>query len=572
MAYCLNYTLSIGKPIMRAICIFVTTVYLLATGAQAAASVPCQRDLKERYTLPALEFSSLEQEISRALYKFFDTNPQAQVLFRAAFYGETRNAINHTLQKAFENIPLNKRAEITKDALLEVLSERSSSRQKFVKRIIEVSFSQSQKPDLLQLSSYSYFNFLEILAMYEKRGDRVLVLQEGRGEYALHQDRTTKVTRYFQLNKIKRTASQIDKDTFYSALQWQQRSLKNQGLLAASIHVFRRDRVQAYEQSLQGDLKLAWRYVMNSLSNESYLLVGFLLKKGVAELEHNFDTSGTKGPSKINVFRFVDFIWKQAATLEYTLKIDQDVYSALELRAILNAFQIYNRSMDAGSEGYRIFQFGNETFYFVKEVNKENQWVFRRKTQGEFESLQENKKARNEEMFKYHESASEITPNMDPSVFPDEIIQIPEDRLEALNITLNPGYISTEGFKQSYENLADLIHSDAQDIQESGFTHKQLAEWLVEIIRLKKLGLNLITINGKTLEIIELGSKGYQNSPFGDRITWTRDYIVLDLDTGKRIQFSGGHPYMIGHYGFFEGNVPYRLSPVELIEFLGDLK
>ena len=55
--------------------------------------------------------------------------------------------------------------------------------------------------------------------------------------------------------------------------------------------------------------------------------------------------------------------------------------------------------------------------------------------------------------------------------------------------------------------------------------------------------------------------RGLKDSPFLDGEATHSDYTLTDLQTGDTLTFSGLIPKMVGKYGFYEGNVSYRVEP-----------
>ncbi len=43
---------------------------------------------------------------------------------------------------------------------------------------------------------------------------------------------------------------------------------------------------------------------------------------------------------------------------------------------------------------------------------------------------------------------------------------------------------------------------------------------------------------------------------------------ITDVATGRWIKITDGLPYMIGYYGFYEGSVPWRVSPKDMIDLI----
>lgn len=554
------------------------TVYLLLSlmpiSALSEEGTDCKKILKGYEPLPNLQVAAVEQEISRALNHFFAENPRAESIFRTALYGHDRQSINTTLVVALENIPASQRAIVVREMLVEVLINKFAFHPDFKEKVIEASLEINNSTRLLEQPTYFYPDLLKILHVTKYKGYPVLVFRDGRGEYAVIYDKTK--TWYYSLDKKTYKAQPIDETAFKDAFAWRRRSisqsssgelidtvLKKFGLRSQTSPTI--DLVQGYERILRRpQLKLAWRYLMNSLSDESYSLALHLLKQGTLSFDFNMVDTGLLSH---NLSYFVKAIWEKAQRAGYNVKLDSSEYADSELDEILNMYGFHQASMNSGDEGYRVVKFGEENLYFLKEYTADNQLVFRKKTGAEFAQYQSQGETRVKELFKRYEEVSAITAGASLERFPEQIVSIPDEQLALLQVALNPGYAAMSGFKQANENLTDLIRRDAETVAKLGYTHKRLAEWLAQIIKSAEKN-PMITLNGRRFEVIVKGYMGAQFSPFGDQVGWSRDYIVLDLKSGKRIRFSEGHPYMIGYYGFFEGNVEYRLPPDELIAFI----
>jgi hypothetical protein len=87
----------------------------------------------------------------------------------------------------------------------------------------------------------------------------------------------------------------------------------------------------------------------------------------------------------------------------------------------------------------------------------------------------------------------------------------------------------------------------------------------------------IFEMNGKSYWFYEIHWMGLQDNPLARASdpkskSTPADFFVIDLATGKSLQFSGLVPYLIRDWGFYEGaGTPYRVAPEEIIEFF-DLK
>jgi hypothetical protein len=127
------------------------------------------------------------------------------------------------------------------------------------------------------------------------------------------------------------------------------------------------------------------------------------------------------------------------------------------------------------------------------------------------------------------------------------------------------------------ESLLQVMVEDNDLVQKAGLTHQQLAAplYLAYAMYDKDLGTEFYMHGFKYL--VEFGSIpkcGGLTSPFGDDIETVVIFPkVTNTYTGKSLQFSGLHPYLIDQYGFYGShkNGSY-MSPEKILEVFDFLK
>lgn len=159
------------------------------------------------------------------------------------------------------------------------------------------------------------------------------------------------------------------------------------------------------------------------------------------------------------------------------------------------------------------------------------------------------------------------------------------ERIEVLEERMRPGRYAESGFLDSEESLVERLIADNELVGSFGLTHQDLAKPLKYAcaLALKEPGgfLKFNYPDGGTylMEVKQSrgASRGSQESPFHDGAGATRDITITNVDSKRRITFSVLLADMIERYGFYEGNVSYRLDPLDLIEtffpaFEGEVK
>jgi len=145
---------------------------------------------------------------------------------------------------------------------------------------------------------------------------------------------------------------------------------------------------------------------------------------------------------------------------------------------------------------------------------------------------------------------------------------------------MRPGADSTAGFLGKQEKLLDVLAADNKYVvDEMGLTHQHLARHLhamaaVWAWQLKNDRLEAeFLYHGQKFKVKVVGSRGFQDSPFGDGTKSGSDATVYNLTNGKKLEFGLLVPYMIERYGFYEGlETSYRVDPRKVVDVFDFLK
>ncbi len=130
---------------------------------------------------------------------------------------------------------------------------------------------------------------------------------------------------------------------------------------------------------------------------------------------------------------------------------------------------------------------------------------------------------------------------------------------------------SASGFIGNDDRLLEVLDRDNQIVNEKKLSHLELAQPLEKIVNLV-LSENFyegqsIVISDQTFIVSMEYFMGYQESPFEDGLKGNIDITVTRERDKKIILFSMILPEFIKRYGFYEGNVRYRVAPETIIEF-----
>ncbi len=163
-----------------------------------------------------------------------------------------------------------------------------------------------------------------------------------------------------------------------------------------------------------------------------------------------------------------------------------------------------------------------------------------------------------------------IIGNIDPLNFPLHPYAIPSNRIAEIEARLKPAYTmngSITGFLSESDHWLDIISADDVAVSKRGKTHQQIAYWLSGLLHAKPQKA-FFDYHGRRFLLTHHGTTGSQSSPFRDSFAWNDELRIEDYYTGRTLKINGGTPYMIGYYGFYEGNVRWRVSPDEIMNLM----
>jgi hypothetical protein len=138
---------------------------------------------------------------------------------------------------------------------------------------------------------------------------------------------------------------------------------------------------------------------------------------------------------------------------------------------------------------------------------------------------------------------------------------------------------STKGFLGKEEKLLDVLAMDNEFVVDKlGLTHQDIARPLLIVAAIgDKNRFNeketKFRYHGHDYALKMICYKGYQYSPFYDKIGTSCDAELENLTAKKKLKYSLLVPQMIERYGFYEGTgTPYRVEPSEVLEVFPFLK
>jgi hypothetical protein len=147
--------------------------------------------------------------------------------------------------------------------------------------------------------------------------------------------------------------------------------------------------------------------------------------------------------------------------------------------------------------------------------------------------------------------------------------------IEALEKEMRPGASSMAGFLGRDERLLDVLAADNKYVvEELGLTHQELARHLhvLGAIGLKE-GERPFLFHGRRFKVKVLHTGGFQPSPFKDGTKSGSNATLVNLDSGKKLEYALLVPHLIERYGFYEGKgTPYRVEPRAVVAALDFLK
>ena len=133
-------------------------------------------------------------------------------------------------------------------------------------------------------------------------------------------------------------------------------------------------------------------------------------------------------------------------------------------------------------------------------------------------------------------------------------------------------YQSTKGFISDDEGLFEVMFNDYQTLRKNNTNHRKLGGKLEDIVEKAKL-LSDPTTNIKPVIVdglyeVEIAYSGIQECPFEEKGFDGGSVKIKNLKTGKTTKVQTISAHLIKEHGFFEGDVPYRVDPRDLIEVL----
>jgi len=185
---------------------------------------------------------------------------------------------------------------------------------------------------------------------------------------------------------------------------------------------------------------------------------------------------------------------------------------------------------------------------------------------------------------------AEVTGGLQPlRIFAEDLEPLNIDRIEA---RMRPGAFSESGFLDASERLAEVVERDAAVLARLGVSHEEIAD------RLERLVCRRLQMENdrSTREIMEhsrthgwvrgyevaqgiiavtpLRYMGHQNCPFesqdgilcGERSSMDSPFYNTVND--KILVVAELALHLIRDHHFFEGSVPYRADPQEILEVI----
>jgi hypothetical protein len=139
---------------------------------------------------------------------------------------------------------------------------------------------------------------------------------------------------------------------------------------------------------------------------------------------------------------------------------------------------------------------------------------------------------------------------------------------------------SEAGFLGPAEKLLEVLATDNHYVvDELGLTHQELAKHLHAMGTIafwqsdRNAQANAFIYHGRRFKVSLVITTGTQLSPFRDGTESGSNVVVENLENGKQLRYALLVPYMIEHYGFYEGHgTPYRVEPRQIVEAFDFLK
>jgi hypothetical protein len=94
--------------------------------------------------------------------------------------------------------------------------------------------------------------------------------------------------------------------------------------------------------------------------------------------------------------------------------------------------------------------------------------------------------------------------------------------------------------------------------------------WPLRNLAATRIHVECEGFGGHQEDIFKTGERSSLNDGVvvDDEYEWCRNYTFTNLDKGERIDVAYGVVEYIKRYGFYEGNVPYRVDPIKLVSVL----
>ncbi|MFX0091869.1 MAG: hypothetical protein ACFFBD_08920 [Candidatus Hodarchaeota archaeon] len=155
-----------------------------------------------------------------------------------------------------------------------------------------------------------------------------------------------------------------------------------------------------------------------------------------------------------------------------------------------------------------------------------------------------------------------------------ELVDPKSQEYKEIQERMRPGNCSISGFLDKDEDLREVVLRDNKTLEMLNITHNQIADKLESLVTIaqKKWDMGEEAIVEGKFKIEGRFYRGWQECPFYTFLKTcpqiTKDFAIENITTGQKIRFSELIIHLIRDHHFFEGNVYYRLDPVEAIKCL----
>lgn len=144
-------------------------------------------------------------------------------------------------------------------------------------------------------------------------------------------------------------------------------------------------------------------------------------------------------------------------------------------------------------------------------------------------------------------------------------------QMEKIEENMRPGVITLSGFLGNDDRkLIDILIDDDALVKRLGYTHKGIAEKMIEFRRKGLAGLGDFVTVDNHFEVRVDSVRGKLPCPFGDPGVFPKVNItVRNLKSGKELTYTDLNIHLILVHGFYEGKGSlFRLEPEDLITIL----